>query len=104
MPNPKGRLIDGQLVRVSVEAEKPEEKVLVPQTALIVDQQGPYVFVVVDGKATVARVKLGGEFGPVRHRGKRTEGRRAGRRAGQEALRPGSAVVASPAPAPLSGT
>ena len=26
MPNPDGTLIDGQLVRVSVEAEKPQEK------------------------------------------------------------------------------
>ena len=41
LPNPKGTLIDGQLVRVSVESDKPEEKVLVPQAALIVDQQGP---------------------------------------------------------------
>ena len=63
MPNPNGALIDGQLVRVSVEADKPEEKVLVPQSALIVDQQGTYVFLVVDGKAAVARVKLGGESG-----------------------------------------
>ena len=63
-PNPKGKLIDGQLVRVSVEADKPDEKVLVPQTALIVDQQGTYVFLVVDGKAAIQRVKLGGEFGP----------------------------------------
>jgi predicted cupin superfamily sugar epimerase len=32
MPNPKGALIDGQLVRVSVEGDKPAEKVLVPQS------------------------------------------------------------------------
>ena len=63
-PNPNGKLIDGQLVRVAVEADKPEEKVLVPQTALIVDQQGTYVFLVVDGKAAMQRVKLGGESGP----------------------------------------
>ena len=52
LPNPNGALIDGQLVRVSVEADKPEEKVLVPQSALVVDQQGTYVFLVLDGKAT----------------------------------------------------
>ena len=63
MPNPDGMLIDGQLVRVSVEAGKPEEKVLVPQSALIVDQQGPYVFLVEGGKATVRRLKLGSESG-----------------------------------------
>ena len=53
LPNPDGRLIDGQLARVSVESEKPEDKVLVPQSALLVDQQGPYVFMVQDGKAAV---------------------------------------------------
>ena len=103
-PNPKGRLIDGQLVRVSVESDKPEEKVLVPQTALIVDQQGTYVFVVVDGKATVQRVKLGGESGPYAIV---TDGLKGGEQVvvqGMEGLRPGSPVVASPAPPPLRGT
>jgi membrane fusion protein (multidrug efflux system) len=103
MPNPNGVLIDGQLVRVSVEAEKPEEKVLVPQSAVIVDQQGPYVFVVADGKAAVARVKLGGESGPYAII---SDGLKGGEQVviqGMESLRPGSAVVASPAPPPLSG-
>jgi len=104
MPNPNGALIDGQLVRVSVEADKPEEKVLVPQSALIVDQRGTYVFVVVDGKATVTRVKLGGESGPYVIV---DDGLKGGEQVvvqGMESLRPGSAVVASPAPAPLSGS
>ncbi len=103
-PNPRGRLIDGQLVRVSVESDKPEEKVLVPQTALIVDQQGTYVFVVVDGKAAVQRVKLGGESGPYAIV---TDGLKGGEQVvvqGMEGLRPGSPVVASPAPPPLRGT
>jgi membrane fusion protein (multidrug efflux system) len=63
-PNPKSSLIDGQLVRVSVEAEKPVEKVLVPQAALIVDQKGTYVFTISDGKAVVTRVKTNGASGP----------------------------------------
>jgi membrane fusion protein, multidrug efflux system len=103
-PNPRGRLIDGQLVRVSVESDKPEEKVLIPQTALIVDQQGTYVFVVVDDKATVQRVKLGGESGPYAIV---TDGLKGGEQVvvqGMEGLRPGSPVVASPAPPPLRGT
>jgi membrane fusion protein (multidrug efflux system) len=101
MPNPNGALIDGQLVRVSVEADKPEEKVLVPQSALIVDQQGTYVFLVVDGKATIARVKLGGESGPYAIV---DDGLKGGEQVvvqGMESLRSGSLVVASPAPAPL---
>jgi membrane fusion protein, multidrug efflux system len=103
MPNPNGALIDGQLVRVSVEADKPVEKVLVPQTALIVDQQGTYVFLVVDGKAAVRRVKLGGESGPYAIV---DDGLKGGEQVvvqGMESLRPDSPVVASPAPPPLSG-
>jgi membrane fusion protein, multidrug efflux system len=101
-PNPNETLIDGQLVRVSVEADQPQEKVLVPQSALIVDQQGPYVFLVIDGKATVRRVKLGGESGPYAIV---DDGLKGGEQVvvqGMESLRPGSAVLASPAPAPQS--
>jgi membrane fusion protein (multidrug efflux system) len=63
MPNPNGRLIDGQLVRVNLESGTPEEKVVIPQAALIADQEGVYVFVVEDGKAVIKRVKPGGESG-----------------------------------------
>jgi membrane fusion protein (multidrug efflux system) len=37
--------------------------VLIPQAALITDQQGIYVFAVQDGKAVVKRVKTGGVSG-----------------------------------------
>ncbi|HTI79427.1 MAG TPA: efflux RND transporter periplasmic adaptor subunit [Acetobacteraceae bacterium] len=103
VPNPNGKLIDGQLVRVSVEADKPEQKVLVPQSALIVDQQGPYVFTVVDGKAAIARVKLGGESGPYAIVDNGLKGGEQIIVQGMESLRPGSLVIASPAPPPLSG-
>ena len=62
-PNPDSFLVDGQLVRVKLESGKPEEKVVVPQAALIADQEGIYVFVVEDGKAAVKRVKPGAESG-----------------------------------------
>jgi membrane fusion protein, multidrug efflux system len=62
-PNPAGGLIDGQLVRVDLESGAPEEKVVVPQAALIADQEGVYVFVVEGGNAAVRRLKLGGESG-----------------------------------------
>ena len=103
MHNPNGVLIDGQLVRVSVASDKPEDKVLVPQTALIVDQQGPYVFVVADGKAQVARVKLGGESGPYVIVEDGLKGGEMVVVQGMEGLRPGASVVASPAPPPLAG-
>jgi membrane fusion protein (multidrug efflux system) len=63
MPNPKGDLIDGQLVRVVAELGPPEQKLVIPQAALLADQQGVYVFVVTDGKADVRRVKPGDPSG-----------------------------------------
>ena len=103
LPNPNGALIDGQLVRVAVEADKPEEKMLVPQSALIADQQGIYVFLVVDGKAAIRRVKLGGESGPYVIV---DDGLKGGEQVvvqGMESLRAGMAVVASPASPALTG-
>jgi membrane fusion protein (multidrug efflux system) len=38
--NPNGMLIDGQFVRVVLESGAPEEKIVVPQAALIADQAG----------------------------------------------------------------
>ena len=56
-------MIDGQLVGSSSRAGPPEEKVVIPQAALIADQEGVYVFVVEDGKAVVKRIKTGAESG-----------------------------------------
>jgi membrane fusion protein (multidrug efflux system) len=50
-------------MRVVLEAGKPEEKIVIPQSALIADQEGVYVFVVEDGKAAIKRVKTGGGEG-----------------------------------------
>ena len=102
-PNAQGTLIDGQLVRVSVEASQPEEKLLIPQVALIADQQGLYVFVVEDGKAAIRRVKTGGASGPYIIV---DEGLKAGEPVivqGMETLRAGMPVLATPAPPPAAG-
>jgi len=90
-------------VRVSVETEKPEEKLLIPQSALIVDQQGVYVFAVEDGKAAIRRVTPGGESGPDVII---TDGLKPGEQVivqGMESLRPGTPVLASPAAKPATG-
>lgn len=97
VPNPSGRLVDGQLVRVELKAGTPEERIVVPQAALIADQGGIYVFVVVDGKAVVRRVKIGGNVGA---NAVVSDGLKAGEPViveGFEALRPGAAVRATPA-------
>jgi membrane fusion protein, multidrug efflux system len=61
--NPRAGLIDGQLMTVVVELGTPQQRVVIPQSALLADQGGVYVFVVEDGKATVKRVKTGGPSG-----------------------------------------
>ena len=102
VPNAKGVLVDGQLLQVAVEQEKPVERILVPQAALIADQEGTYVFVVEDGKAVVRRVKVGGESGP---NAIISEGLKGGEQVvveGLGSLRPGASVLASPA-APATG-
>ena len=102
MPNPKGALIDGQLVRVDLEAGTPVEQVVVPQAALIADQGGVYVFIVEDGKAAVRRLKLGGESGSdvvVQ------EGLSGGEQVvveGLQGVRPGVPVRATPLPTTVS--
>lgn len=103
VPNPDDKLVDGQLVRVELKAGTPEERILVPQAALIADQGGVYVFVVEDGKAVVRRIKPGGTVGA---NVVVTEGLKAGEPVvvdGFEALRPGAAVRATPAASSLKG-
>jgi membrane fusion protein (multidrug efflux system) len=62
-PNPKGELIDGQLVVVLLQLGTPEQQIVVPQSALLADQEGVYLFVVEHGKAVPRRVKPGGASG-----------------------------------------
>jgi membrane fusion protein, multidrug efflux system len=104
IPNPGGQLIDSQLVRVQLEAGTPEEKLVIPQAALIADQQGVYVFVVEDGKAVIKRVKPGGESGT---NVVIDSGLAAGAQViveGLQGVRAGAAVRASPLPqAPRQG-
>ena len=96
LPNPAGKLLDGTLVRVAVQADKSEEKVLVPQSALIADQQGSYVFAVEDGKAVVKRVKVGAEAGSYVAIDQGLSGNEQIVIQGLQNLRPGVPVLASP--------
>jgi membrane fusion protein (multidrug efflux system) len=101
IPNPNGRLIDGQLVRVNLESGTPEEKVVIPQAALIADQEGVYVFVVEDGKAVIKRVKPGGESGTNVVIDAGLSGGEQVIVEGLQGVRPGIAVRASPMPQAL---
>ncbi|MBX9823562.1 MAG: efflux RND transporter periplasmic adaptor subunit [Xanthobacteraceae bacterium] len=97
VPNPKGGLIDGQLMRVVVEADKPEEKIVIPQSALIADQEGTYIFVVQDGKAAVRRVTPGGGHGTGVVIEKGLQGGELVIVQGLQSVRPGAPVRAVPA-------
>ena len=98
VPNPDGMLIDGQLVRVVVEGKASEDKPVVPQAALISDQQGTYVFVVVDGKAEIRRLTLGAERGADTIVDTGLTGGEQVVVQGLQSLRAGQAVLASPMP------
>jgi membrane fusion protein (multidrug efflux system) len=104
IPNPDGQLIDDQLVSVTVEAGEPQEKVVIPQAALIADQEGVYVFVVEDGKAVVKRIKPGGESGANVVVDQGLNGGEQVIVEGIQSTRPGQPVQAAPVPASLKGT
>lgn len=102
-PNPNGILVDGQLVRVNLESGRPEEKVIIPQAALIADQEGVYVFIVEDGKAAVRRVKPGAEAGAGVVIEQGLSGGEQVIVQGLQGVRPGVAVRANPLPQTLVG-
>jgi membrane fusion protein, multidrug efflux system len=95
-PNPADGLTDGQLVRVTLESGTPHEMLVVPQSALIADQEGVYVFVVEDGKAVVKRIKAGGESGTDTVVQEGLAGNEQVIVEGLQGVRPGAPVKASP--------
>jgi membrane fusion protein (multidrug efflux system) len=102
LPNPAGALIDGQLVQVMLEGGTAEEKILVPQAALIADQAGVYVFVVEDGKAVVKRLKIGVNVGADVVVDQGLNGGEQVIVQGLQAARPGAPVQATPLPATMN--
>lgn len=94
VPNPSGTLTDGQLVRVDIAAGSPSEMVVVPQSALIADQGGSYVFAVENGKAVIKRVRISATEGT---NAVIADGLAGGEQIivqGLQAVRPGAAVRA----------
>jgi membrane fusion protein, multidrug efflux system len=62
-PNSDGQLIDGALVRVGLERGMTDERIVIPQAALLSDQEGTYVFVADKGRALVRRIRISGASG-----------------------------------------
>jgi membrane fusion protein, multidrug efflux system len=100
-PNPDDILTSGQTVRVIVEEKGGDKVVVIPQSAVAVDQTGSYVFVVGDdNKVEQRRLRLG--------RGRDglavvEEGMKAGERVvvqGQQRIRAGMTVAPQLASSP----
>jgi len=102
LPNPDLVLIDGQLMRVLLEAGAPDERVMVPQAALIADQAGTYVFIVEDGKAAARRVKVQEAQGPNTILESGLKGGEQVIVDGLQRIRPGAPVQPAPMP-PITG-
>jgi membrane fusion protein (multidrug efflux system) len=100
-PNPDDILTTGQTVRVIIEEKGGDEVVVVPESAVAIDQTGPYVFVVgEDNKVEQRRLRLG-----ARREGLAVveDGIKPGDRVviqGQQRIRAGMIVAPQPAPAP----
>jgi membrane fusion protein, multidrug efflux system len=101
--NPEGLLVDGEFVNVSVERDQPEERLVVPQPSLQLDQAGTYVLLVnSQDEVEQRRVQTGQAFGSnlvVQ------TGLQAGDRViveGIQKVRPGVKVQATVVPMPAS--
>jgi membrane fusion protein (multidrug efflux system) len=100
-PNPDDILTTGQTVRVIIEEKGGDKVVVIPESAIAIDQTGPYVFVVGDdNKVEQRRVTLGtGRNGLAVV----DDGLKPGERVvvqGQQRIRSGMTVAPQPAPSP----
>ena len=101
LPNPDGILVDGQYAGVTVQAGEPESAIVIPQSALQVDQQGVFVLIVdADKKAQIRRIVTGaGEGSGVVVKSGLKEGELV-ITLGVQKVRPGQVVNAAPPQAP----
>jgi len=105
IPNPQRYLVDGQAVTVVVETGEPEQAIIIPQSALQIDQAGSFVLIVgAENKVEVKRVKttrgLGGQLVV-------TEGLEIGQLViteGAQRARPGATVAPQPMPSSPGGS
>ncbi len=62
-PNPKGDLLDGQLVEVTLNKDNQEKSITIPAQALQRDQSGYFVMIVVDSKVERRGIIVERDFG-----------------------------------------
>jgi len=102
-PNPQGMLVDGMSVRVNVSYGTPQSRLVIPASALMLDQQGSFVLALTaDNKVEIRRIVSGEQT-----RGLLVieSGLKAGDVViieGQQRVRPGMAVTPVPQATPKS--
>ncbi len=97
LPNPDGLLVDGQYAGVTVEAGEPESAIVIPQSALQVDQQGVFVLIVdAQKKAQIRRIETGARVGAGMVVSSGLEEGELVITDGVQKVRPGQAVNAAP--------
>lgn len=97
LPNPNRFLVDGQYVGVVVQVGEPESAIVIPQSALQLDQQGVFVLVIdAQGRAQVRRIQTATPEGSL-------VAVKSGLKEGElviaegiQKVRPGQAVTATP--------
>jgi len=96
MPNPERLLVDQEIVGVSVMAKKPALRLMMSQSALLLDQQGAYVLLVTpENKVETRRIEVGEQRGPlIVVKSGLAEGDRV-ITSGQQKVRPGITVEAN---------
>lgn len=96
-PNPDGILVDGQYLGVMLQGDSPNRELVIPQSALQIDQQGTFVLIVdSESKVQVRRIRTGVSQGPMVAV---TEGLEEGDLVisqGIQKVRPGQVVTATP--------
>lgn len=105
VPNPQRLLTDGQAVTVVLREARPQQAIVIPQAAVQIDQQGPFVLVVGEGnRVEVRRVRLAP--GPAAGQNVVSEGLEPGQMViveGSQRARPGQPVTPRPREAPPPG-
>jgi len=97
LPNPDRFLVDGQYVGVLALVGEPESAVVIPQSALQIDQQGAFILVIdAAGKAQVRRVQPGTPKGPLIAVKSGLEEGELVIAEGTQKVRPGQVVTATP--------
>lgn len=98
MPNPERLLVDQQIVRVNVVSKETDHRLMISQSAIVLDQEGSYVLAVsAENKVEIRRIEVGAQHGA---RIEVSKGLSEGDRvivSGHQKVRPGIVVAPSEA-------